>query len=83
VSEKSKRIEQFMLAGGTFSDCVHYFGKRQSEKELSFIEPAKKQYEDEGTLEFDDVPIVSMPETDESAEEHTGAYVMAWVWVEK
>lgn len=40
------------------------------------IEKARKQYESEGYVEFDDTPAISMPPDD------GGAYVQAWVWVE-
>ena len=34
---------------------------------------AREEYEEEGKLEFDDEPVVSLSED--------GAYVQAWVWV--
>lgn len=37
---------------------------------------AKERYEDEGTIEFDDAPVVS------ACDEGHGAYVQAWVWVD-
>ena len=40
-----------------------------------FIEAARAQYEDEGTIEIDDNAVVSRGSDN-------GAYVQAWVWVE-
>lgn len=76
MSEKTEDLfDQFVKAGGTFSDCVHYFGKRQTPEELEYGEIAKNDVGEEGEIEFDDIPIVSKADT-----EH-GAYVMAWVWI--
>lgn len=74
MDEKEKLFEQFVQAGGTFSDCVHYFGKKQTAEQLEYAEIAK-ELEEEGEMEFDDVPIVSDAETE------NGAYVMAWIWI--
>ena len=40
-----------------------------------FIDAARAQYEDEGTIEIDDTAVVSRGSDN-------GAYVQAWVWVE-
>jgi hypothetical protein len=68
-------LETLITQGLTFSDCVHFFSKQQTPEELEYAEIAKNDMEQEGELEFDDVPIVSKADT-----EH-GAYVMAWVWI--
>jgi hypothetical protein len=68
-------LEGLAKEGLTFSDCVHFFSKQQTIEELEYAEIAKNDREEEGELEFDDVPIVSEADT-----EH-GAYVMAWVWI--
>lgn len=47
--------------------------KPNTEEENLFIDAAKNEYAEQGSIEFDDVPLVS--DSDE------GAYVAAWVWV--
>ena len=61
--------------GITFSDCVEYFGKKQTPEQQALVAKAAEEYEEEGTLEIDDNAVVS--------ESEDGAYVMAWVWVRK
>jgi len=68
-------LEGLAKKGVTFSDCVHFFSKRQSREELALADKAKELAE-EGELEFDDTPVVSTAATEK------GAYVMAWVWVD-
>jgi hypothetical protein len=63
--------------GLTFSDCVCFFAKAQDKGLLELAEKAKHDFEQEGELEFDDIPIVSKADTE------NGAYVMAWRWVYK
>jgi hypothetical protein len=76
TEHKQSVLEELARGGLTFSECVHFFSGRQSARDLGFVELAREQYEDEGTLEFDDAPIVS------GSDEEVGAYVMAWVWVD-
>lgn len=42
----------------------------------AYAKAAKLKYESEGSVEFDDEPIISY-----SPDEGDGAYVQAWVWV--
>ena len=44
-----------------------------TDEESLFIDAAKNEYAEQGSIEFDDAPLVSG--SDE------GAYVAAWVWV--
>ncbi len=43
-------------------------------RNAQFIAAARSLYSDEGTLEFDDIPVVSISPDG-------GAYIAAWVWV--
>ena len=72
-------------------EVVHLFDDRAARSQL--LEASKKQtpdyeyyaktarehYNDEGTIEIDDEPIIS-PVVEDDAD---GVYVQAWVWVEK
>lgn len=51
----------------------------------AYIKAAKRIHEEEGVLEFDDVSSTGMYQTRVSrtnAWDESGAYVMAWVWVD-
>lgn len=50
--------------------------QEQAEK---YVTAAKKKFEKEGTLEFDDDPTVSWVSPEEGGDK--GAYVSCWVWV--
>ena len=66
--------------GLTFAECVHFFAREQADDPDLVIlgERAKHDFEQEGELEFDDMPIVSKGDDPEVK----GAYVMAWRWVD-
>ena len=55
--------------------------KKQTPDYEYYAKTARQYYHDGGTVEIDDEPIVSMI-LDEK-ENIVGAYVQAWVWVEK
>jgi hypothetical protein len=58
TSDLEKELSALAERGLTFSDCVGFFAARQNPVEEAYAEAAKG-YADEGTLEFDDAPIVS------------------------
>lgn len=74
--EDDKRIAELTRlkdAGLTFSDCVKVFGvERDKDPHAS---AAFEQKHRDGELEIDDTTVVS--------DSDDGAYVMAWVWVDK
>lgn len=69
--------------GLTFADCLYFFSQEQlNDPDLVILaEIAKREFEEEGELEFDDNPIVSKSSAPSDPNAEKGAYVMAWVWV--
>ena len=55
--------------------------KKQTPDYTHYAKTARQYYHDGGTVEIDDEPIVSTILDDE--ENIVGAYVQAWVWVDK
>jgi hypothetical protein len=51
----------------------------RSEREAYYFTLARDQWQEEGEVEIDDDPVVSMSE---DGEEVAGAYIQAWVWVD-
>ena len=67
-------LEKAIEGGLTFGECVRAFAARNPKEHLTLIEQARGLYEVEGSVEFDDVSIVS--------EGESGAYALSWVWVD-
>ncbi len=72
-----EELQSLASRGLTFAECARVFGQMQNEELMALGAKAREEFEEEGKLEFDDYPVVSMAEGNED----NGAYVMAWVWV--
>lgn len=69
-------LEALIDQGLTFSECHEVFARRRTDEEIVFVSAAQDhRLLDDGVLEVDENAIVS--ESDE------GAYVMAWLWIDK
>ena len=80
--EMKKTLESLYKKGLRFPDCVEFFSKKRTSEERTFVKIAQET--EFNGIEIDDNAVVSLPETDETVDgPHKGAYVMAWVWVEK
>lgn len=64
-------LEQLKNAGGSFSDCLAFFGVASVGSTHAL--KAKELHEEEGKIEIDSTTVVDTSDG--------GAYVMAWVWV--
>ena len=64
-------LADFVANGGTFADCVAYFGV--DKKNDPYAVKAEELYAEKGLIEIDDTTIVSKSEG--------GCYVAAQVWV--
>jgi hypothetical protein len=72
----SKEALRALIAKGlTFADVIATFAESRTPEELAYVALADEQHGAEGECEIDDIAAVS--------ESEEGAYVMAWVWVEK
>lgn len=73
-------LETLIDEGLRFNDAVCAFAKRRSPEELALRDLAGENYESEGEIEIDENAYVSWEPSDPDTK---GAYVMAWVWVDK
>lgn len=54
---------------------IEFSEEELAKREKAIADLARKQYHIEGTVEIDDLPVISEVEAN-------GAYVAAWVWVD-
>ena len=73
TSLEAPETEQTKALFRIYSKIIE-FRKPKSPMELDYIERARDLYVEDGKLEIDDVPLVSLGDD-------PGAYVQAWVWV--
>jgi len=59
----------------SFADVQHIYSQRRDEIDLALVKAARLDYTREGELEVDASAITSR------ADDESGAYVQAWVWV--
>ena len=57
------------------AERVRHFAKFEDSTDNPFLSQARREYESEGEVEFDDDAVVS--------EGEEGAYVMGWFWVRR
>lgn len=78
VAEREARalaLRKLIADGLTFADAMQEFAKDNGTEERAYVKRAQyKHIHDEGEIEVDDNAIVSLSDT--------GAYVMAWTWVQ-
>jgi hypothetical protein len=70
---------QQMAANG-LSKAIKEASESRTEQEAEYFDAAKDAWERAGEIEIDDDALVSLSE---DSEDVTGAYVQAWVWVDK
>lgn len=68
------RVAEMRREGLTFADCLAAVGEMSRPGETGYASAARRLHHREGTLEIDDITVVSRGADD-------GCYVLAWVWV--
>lgn len=75
LDEVEKRGSEYLM-----ERIQHYRSLEKTPAVRRFREIAKDEWQQDGEIEIDDNAVVSIPEEDE---ELRGAYVQAWIWIER